>query len=429
MPAAILMVVLVFACEEEEKRLPVLETQEAWFIQQRSAVSGGTIIDDGSIPVLARGVCWNTSPAPTVNDNHTTDTGDVFVSTLTGLLPATLYYVRAYATNKNGTGYGNEVTFETGSIRVPEVSTDPVISSITSTSAVSGGVIGYNGGATVTAKGVCWNTVTGPTLDNPHTTDGEGNDHFVSRLSGLTGNTTYYVRSYATNSTGTAYGNELSFTTFSDSAGIVLFNPVLFNPALTYGKVTDADFNDYKTIQTGTQTWMAENLKTVTFRNGAQIANLEIVSAWPDNTLDAYCWYDNDIAFKTRYGALYNWYAVNSGILCPAGWHVPSKAEFETLITFLGGENEAGGKLKESITDHWLPPNTGSTNESGFSALPAGYLSSDGFRSLRTAGYWWTSSENNSANASFMVTGSNSGSAITDSGSKSAGMSVRCIKD
>ena len=421
----------IISCEKEEKNIPIVITQQVWDISQKSACSGGTIISDGGTPILARGVCWDTCGKPTLEKYHTNNSeeAEVFVCTIYGLKPATRYYVRSFATNKNGTGYGDEVTFESGGILVPEVGTDPVISSITTTSAVSGGFVGYNGGDSVTAKGVCWNTSTAPTLGNPHTMDGSGNEHFVSHLTGLTSNTTYFVRSYATNKAGTAYGSEVSFTTFSDSAGIVLFNPILFNPDLVYGTVTDADFNEYKTIQIGTQTWMAENLKSICFSNGAQIGNLTDFNLWADYTLDAYCWYDNDVAFKSNYGAIYNWYAVNSGILCPAGWHVPSADEFETLITFLGGESTAAVKLKESNTDHWLPEDTGADDESGFSALPGGYLSSGDFMLLRTAGYWWSSSESNLSNASYMVIGSNNSSVSINTVSKTTGMSVRCVKD
>ena len=426
----LLLVIIVISCEKEEKNLPVLKTLEVYSISQRSANSGGKVIYNGGESILARGVCWNKSTGPTIKNNHTTESGDtgLFTSTLKGLQVATLYYVRAYATNKSGTGYGNEVIFESGPVQTAEVSTEQV-SSINSASAVSGGFIAYDGGASITAKGICWSTGIGPTLDNPHTMDGTGTEHFTSHLDGLSGNTTYYVRAYATNSAGTAYGNELLFKTFSDSAAAVLFNPILFNPDLTYGTVTDADRNIYKTIQIGEQTWMAENLRTTSFLNGEQIANVFDITIWANYTLDAFCWYMNDVAYKTNYGALYNWYAVNTGKLCPVGWHVPSSTEFSALITFLGGESAAGGKLKESGTVHWLTPNTEADNESGFSALPGGYLPSGDFMSFRAAGYWWSSAVSNSGSASFMFLQSNNGSAGIDSATKTNGMSVRCIKD
>jgi uncharacterized protein (TIGR02145 family) len=430
-PVGLILVSLIFSCEKEKKTPPILTTYDVWSISQRSAWSGGEVTDDGGASIVARGVCWNSSTGPTINDKHTTENGDLgtFVSTLNGLAPATTYFVRAYATNKFVTGYGNEVSFESGPIQIAEIGTDQ-ITSVNSTSAISGGIIYFNGGGVpVISKGICWSTTNSPTLENPHTSDGTGDEHFLSQLDGLSGNTTYYVRAYATNSAGTAYGNELNFKTLSDSAATVLFSPVLFNPTLTYGTVTDADWNVYKTIQIGTQTWMAENLKTTSYINASQIAHVTDNLFWPDYTLDAYCWYKNDIAWETKYGALYNWYAVTSGNLCPAGWHVPSSAEFTTLITFLGGENSSAGKLRESGTAHWESPNAGADNESGFSALPGGSLFTGEFVSFRTGSYWWSSTGINSDSASFMVLGNDYGSVSLTAGSKTNGMSVRCIKD
>jgi len=421
---------IILSCKKEIEDFPLVTTLEVWNISQRSARSGGEVIDSGGATIIARGICWNKSSSPTISNNHTTQNGGIgtFSSNLNGLTIATQYYVRAYATNKYGTGYGNEVVFESGPVQIAQVGTDR-ISSINSTTAVSGGIIYYDGGASITSKGICWSTTTGPILENSYTAEGTGTEHFVSKLTGLSGNTTYYVRAYAANSAGKAYGNELSFRTISDSASSVLFSPVIFNANLGYAIVTDADYNVYKTVQIGTQTWMAENLKTILFNNGAQIANVDEISIWPNYTLDAYCWYKNDIAFKTNYGALYNWYAVSMGKLCPVGWHVPSETELTTLITFLGGESDAGGKLKENGTVHWLTPNAGAENESGFSALPGGNLSSGGFSSFRSAGYWWSSTEASSTDASFMLMGSDNETAGINSGAKSKGMSVRCIKD
>lgn len=427
----IIMITSILSCEKEKGILPVVNTIDVWNISQRKAMASVEVISSGGVPILARGICWNKTGSPVLADNHTTESGDLgtFVSTLNGLELATFYHVRAYATNKYGTGYGNEITFESAPIQTAVVTTDPV-SSVRSASAVSGGFVNSTGGASITAKGICWSTATGPTLEDPHTMDGTGDEHYMSQLTGLSGNTTYFVRAYTTNIAGTAFGNELSFKTFSDSAAVVLFNPILFNPQLTYGTIMDYDWNTYKTIQIGTQIWMAENLKATSFNNGEQIANLSEEAIWTDYPLDAFCWYDNDIAFKTNYGSLYNWHAIKTGKLCPTGWHVPSSEDFNSLITYLGGENGADGKLKETGTVHWLSPSTAANNESGFSALPGGYLSSGEFMSFRIAGYWWSSSENDSESASYMLLEYNNGTAgVEPAGLKTTGMSVRCIKD
>jgi uncharacterized protein (TIGR02145 family) len=407
-----------------------VETIEVYNIFQRSAVSGGNVIDDGGSIIKARGICWNMSGIPAIKDNHTTENGDIgiFVSTLNGLKRNTIYHVRAYATNGSGTGYGNEVTFKSAPLQLAELNTD-FVTSITSTSAISGGVIYSDGGDRVTSNGICWSTIPEPTVQGPHTSDETGNEHFESNMTGLKGNTTYYVRAYAANTAGIAYGIERSFKTYSDSAAIVLFSPILFNSGMTYETVTDIDGNIYKTIRLGNQIWMAENLKTTSYFNGAQIGNLDVISLWPGYKLDAFCWYMNDISSKACYGALYNWYAVSTGKLCPVGWHIPDVSDFEELITFLGGESSAGKKLKESGAAHWLPPDSGANNESGFSSLPGGILRSGQFESFREAGYWWSSTGNTSEGPSCMTLKYNSDSAVINFGSRTDGISVRCIKD
>src|SRR5664280_2706679 len=149
----------------------------------------------------------------------------------------------------------------------------------------------------------------------------------------------------------------------------------VFNTGLTYGTMTDQDGNIYKTITIGTQTWMAENLRTTKYRDSTEIPNVTDNTAWDALTTGAYCNYNNTTSADTiaTYGRLYNWYAAtDSRNIAPAGWHVPTDAEWTTLTTYLGGESVAGGKMKETGITHWISPNTGATNESGFSALPSG---------------------------------------------------------
>ena len=192
---------------------PTISTTAMSSITSTTASSGGNTISDGGGTISAKGVCWNTSTGPTTSNSTTSDgtgTSD-FSSSLTGLSPATTYYVRAYATNEAGTSYGNEVSFTTDPV-VPTLTTTAA-SSINCTTASSGGNISSNGGAAVTARGVCWNTGGSPTTANSSTSDGSGTGAFASSITGLSAGTTYYVRAYATNSAGTAYGNEISFTT------------------------------------------------------------------------------------------------------------------------------------------------------------------------------------------------------------------------
>jgi uncharacterized protein (TIGR02145 family) len=166
------------------------------------------------------------------------------------------------------------------------------------------------------------------------------------------------------------------------------------NPASTPGTVTDIDGNSYHTIKIGTQVWLVENLKTTKYNDGTNITQLTDNAAWNNLTSPGYWWYDNDPAYKNTYGALYNWYAVNTGKLAPKGWHIPTDAEWTILTTFLGGESVAGGKMKEVGFTHWISPNTGATNSSGFTALPGGYRWYDGnFFSLKKNAEFWSSSQ------------------------------------
>lgn len=193
--------------------LPVVTTDVVTNIGGASATSGGNVTDGGNANITARGVCWSIVSGPTLADSHTTDgTGTgTFVSSITGLTPGTLYYVRAYATNVVGTSYGNEVSFTTTAVTAPVITTEPVTNP-TSTGCTSGGTIISDGGDPITVSGICWSEIQNPTTADPHTTDGTTSGTFLSDATGLTTGTTYYIRAYATNSVNTSYGNEIVYT-------------------------------------------------------------------------------------------------------------------------------------------------------------------------------------------------------------------------
>ena len=199
---------------------PVVKTQAVSEITATSAVGGGDVVEDGRADVTARGVCWSLVENPTVADAHTNDGAGLgsFVSNITGLTPNTAYYVRAYATNSEGTSYGKQINFMTLE-EIMELATvkTSLVTSITSSTAVAGGDVTADGGAEVTAKGVCWSTSQEPTIEGEHTENGAGTGEFTAELSGLEQNTTYYVRAYAINKEGTAYGEEVSFTTLQEN--------------------------------------------------------------------------------------------------------------------------------------------------------------------------------------------------------------------
>jgi uncharacterized protein (TIGR02145 family) len=288
---------------------------------------------------------------------------------------------------------------------------------VTSNEAILGGYLSYDGGESITAKGVCWNMQENPTINDNKTIDSTQVGIFKNKISGLSASTTYFVRAYATNIIGTAYGNQLSFTT-----------PPLNNLKISTKKIipiTDIDGNLYHSVTISTQTWMKENLKTTKYNDGKRIPLVTDKSAWSSLTTPAYCFYD--IAIN---GALYNWYTVNTGKLCPTGWHVPSDAEWSTLITFLGGENVSGGKLKETDTIHWKSPNASASNETGFSALPSGNRISDGFiYEIGYSGYWWSSTTDTLTLAWYREMSYYDSNVHRSWQHKSFGLSVRCLRD
>ena len=192
---------------------PSVTTVAITDITQTGAVSGGNVTNDNGSEISSRGVCWGITANPTITDSHTSDgTGKgVFTSNINGLEVGTLYHVRSYATNSAGTTYGNEVTFTTSGSVATLLTT--AVSAITSTTAISGGDITDDNGNDITARGVCWGIAASPDITGSHSTDGTDTGNFTSDITGLTAGTLYYVRAYATNVSGTAYGNEISFTT------------------------------------------------------------------------------------------------------------------------------------------------------------------------------------------------------------------------
>jgi hypothetical protein len=210
------LVSIFYSCKKDNENPPIITTINASDITQTTVVSGGVVTNEGGSEVLVAGVCWDTSPALSVKSQHTNDGKGIgsFLSSLNGLKPNTKYYIRAYAYNKAGTGYGNEISFTTKPI-VGATLTTAIVTSITSSSAISGGNITADGGGTVSARGVCWDTLQNPSIVDNITSDGTGSGDFISNITGLHHAKVYHVRAYATNSSGTAYGEELTFTTLA----------------------------------------------------------------------------------------------------------------------------------------------------------------------------------------------------------------------
>ena len=420
---------------------PSVSTSAVSIIAQYSATGGGTVNSDGGSPVTERGLCWSaTATEPGISDSFQkqgSGTGSFEVE-MTGLSCGTTYYVRAFARNAVGLTYGSARSFTTAACpaNLPTVSTASV-SEITQTSATAGGNVTDDGGAAVTARGICWNTSGTPTTSDYSYSAGSGTGSFEGYMNGLSPGTTYYVSAWATNSAGTNYGAAYKFTTEEES-----------------NTVRDYDGNVYQTVQIGDQVWMAENIRTTHYADGWAIAHKPGTSEWAalGSSDRAYCWYDNSTANRDIYGGLYTWAAAvrstgssanPSGIqgVCPDGWHIPSDAEWKQLEMYLGmSSSEAdktgrriggiGGKLKEEGTSHWSSPNTGASNSSLFNALPGGYRNIDGASDrLGEMACFWSSTESSGAYSYDRKLYNTSEDIWRDVWYKYNGFSVRCVKD
>ena len=318
---------------------------------------------------------------------------------------------------------------------LPMVSTLP-LSNITSNTAVCGGNVSSNGGVEVTARGVCWSTTPNPTITDNRTVDSCGIGQFISNIIDLRAHTTYYVRAYATNSIGTAYGEETSFTTLDFTCGTLIY---------------DYDNNKYNTIQIGNQCWMKENLRTTKYADGTSITQ-----GISTSTTLAY-WYfpNNNSTNMATYGLLYNWKAVMhyssssntnpSGVqgICPSGWHVPSDAEWTQLTDYVGSQEEYqcdanSAKIAKALASQtgWesysasdTPGNNpGTNNATGFSARPAGgHLDAFGFFGTHT--WLWSATECSVDAALTRAIGYNGAYVSRGNDDKFYGFSVRCLRD
>jgi uncharacterized protein (TIGR02145 family) len=292
---------------------------------------------------------------------------------------------------------------------------------ITQSTATCEGLLSNNGGATVTEKGFCWSTNQNPGINDSKVIVPSDSASFAGTIAGLSPNITYYLRSYAINSAGVAYGNEQSITLWINTPG----------PG-----VDDAEGNRYTSVKIGTQVWMVENLRATKYRNGDLIGTTTPATAdIQSESSPKYQWaYDGNENNVADYSRLYTWHAVaDTRNIAPAGWHVATQTDWAILIEYLGGQFNCGGKLKNINTTHWKTPNTGATNESGFTALPGGSRSESGaFGNIGFFTYWWSSSEclGCPVKAGIDLYISSAFSAMYNGQDHaSIGCSVRCVKD
>ncbi len=405
---------------------PIINSGKISSVSYYSAQISGSIEHFGTEnSLIQHGHCWDTIENPTLLNNKSelgskSNLGD-FTSSMENLIDNTIYYVRAYATNSFGTVYGEQQTFITLDAVIPTVNTADV-SDVNYTEALCGGTVTSSGTHEVTSYGVCWGTDTEPTILNNKTVDGLGTGEFTSNITDLAENTTYYIRAYAINSVGTAYGEQKSFETIPECI--------------------DYEGNSYEAVKIGNQWWMKENLNSVYYSDGTRIKNITEYGDWELFTEEdkAYCYYNNSSSNGDVYGALYSWAAAMNGAsssglnpsevqgICPIGWHLPSDSEWIELSNYLGGDVD--GKIRETGTLHWNPPNTGATNSCGFTALPGGsYSYAWVFQGIGNSGMWWCSTESDQHNAWSRRVFYNGADFFRGSASMLYGFSVRCVKD
>ncbi|TLX73734.1 hypothetical protein E9993_14850 [Labilibacter sediminis] len=370
-------------------------------LECETATVGGNVILDNNSPVTERGVLLNGAKL-----NAGSGIGEISFD-LTALVPGTTYTVQAYATNEAGTAYGEVIEFEP--LCVPIVTTD-FSTNHEDTRAFAGGEVTEDWELDVTERGVY--------LDDLKLPLGEGLGTFNAELFDLIPNKTYTLTAYAINVAGTGFGEELVF-------------------------VIDIDGNIYETVTIGSQIWIKENLKTTRYNDGSSIELITEPLVWgldwgyhERDNYEFYCWYDNNPGYKSDYGALYNWMTVETGKLCPTGWHVPSANEFLILVEYVGGIEIGGGKLKEEGTSHWKSPNTGATNEFGLTALPGGYRKGhhfpfyeEDFKYIGEHGAWWTSTYVPNEGCYYVGLSYNYQDAGMSYTGGTRGASVRCVKD
>jgi uncharacterized protein (TIGR02145 family) len=424
---SVALLIVMAGCKKENESNPnepiselaTVSTDRIENITYDTALVISTVVKEGKSAVVGMGIVWGKNPNPTaVSDNKIpfpSFGAGTFRIALRNLEVGTTYYVRSYATNAAGTAYSQQKSFSTTGPKVPELTTLPVTDFFDSY-AVSGGTISNRGSSPIVSAGVVWSSNPNPTIDlDTKTIDESSSGSFTSGFTGLSPNTLYYVRAYATNAAGTGYGSQLSFSTATSPS--------------------DADGNTYTTIKIGTQLWMKENLKTSKYRNGDPITTNLNNTDWGNANFGAYnAIYDNYPDYDITYGKLYNWYAVaDPRGLCPVGWHVPSDAEWTTLEDFLGGAVVAGGKMKSTGTigagtGLWYSPNADATNSSGFTGLPGGFHTIYSNMYTMGIGTWWSSTETSIGALGLQLDHQYANSILT-SGLKTNGRSVRCLRD
>lgn len=329
---------------------------------------------------------------------------------------------------------------DNGDIDSSGIVTTVDVQSIRRSSVYASGSVAPLPSDTVIMMGFCWNETGSPTVYDNFTMNGNQsmwNSDFTATIQGLKPDRTYHLRAYLSCFSKVFYGNEKVFKTLAESTGI------LFNPNLNYGTISDIEGNQYKTIELAGKTWMAENLRTTRLNDGSAIPIVEDNDDWRQLKTPALSWCENnEELYRQLYGGFYNWYAVSTGKLCPAGWHVSADAEWKAMEVQLGmsqadaefwydrGTTE-GKRLKEAGNNNWAADTVVGSNVTGFTGLPGGWRSEyDGsFTCEGILGCWWTSEDPGYQWAVCHSLWSFTSKAMRDGKEKYQGFNVRCIKD
>ncbi len=423
--------------------LPTVTTEAATDISATEAKLNGIVEEYAGYPIVERGFLFADNASLDGAVEHMAGSGaGLFYCVIANLQIATRYYFRAYAKTEIGTTYGDVLYFDTQA-ELPTVLTLSVTDVKASQATVTGNVTS-TGGVPSLVRGFCWSTAQNPTVNDSHTSDIGGNGSFTSSITGLSASTIYYVRAYATNSTGTTYGEQLSFTT----------QPPFYCGIDT---LTDYDGNVYHTVEIGQQCWMRENLRTTHYPDGTEIP---IGGNFFNDGLFhnlAYIYSPNDnSALVPEYGYLYNWVAATHGAaasnanpsgvqgVCPDGWHVPSRAELVQLISFVNSQShfwyddDISGKVTKALVSKngWALSTGGfagydpsTNNATGFSLKPAGSDIGYGLGAyvVSTSQYIYS---NGNVGAYFLSNGCEADPNLNDSHSlHTYPRSVRCVLD